>query len=337
MKSSVALCTWNGAQYLREQLQSIFGQTRPVQEIIICDDGSVDGTRDIIKSFEQQYPGIISFMANPTKLEARKNFEQAIRLCTGDLIFLCDQDDVWCRDKVQVTLDFFTDHPDAMGAFSNGSLLHDGETGIERTIWGALSFSTTLQETANAANLFEMLLKLDNFVTGAALCIRKETTAWLFPFYCPPPDYWHDYWIALQIAKRNQLYLLSKKLIGYRVHHAQQTGFSLERQADDMAWLKEAAWNDQFEGMATGKTLSFILNAIRRCNVYANYYKTVGEDNARIDTLRTSLNSQLPGIKTAYFEGLGFIGRKKLWVKAVQKPVKYNYLSFRDRLRLLFS
>ena len=215
MKISVALCTWNGEKYLTEQLESVFAQTYRVQEIVICDDQSTDNTISIILHFEKQFPGIIHLVQNKKALQARKNFEQAITRCTGDLIFLCDQDDRWLENKVADTVDFFTKQPNAVGVFTNGFFLGDEVVMEYKTLWGALSFSAQLQQMANEYNLLEMLLKLNNFVTGAALCFKKEAKAYILPLYCPKP-HWHDYWIALQIAVRNQLYFLDEKLIASR-------------------------------------------------------------------------------------------------------------------------
>ena len=99
---SVAMCTYNGDKYLWEQLQSIASQTRFPHELVICDDRFTDSTTDIIRDFTGSAPFPVRLHINPANLGAAakgitRNFEQASRLCTGDLIAFCDQDDVGTR------------------------------------------------------------------------------------------------------------------------------------------------------------------------------------------------------------------------------------------------
>ncbi len=336
MKISVALCTWNGGDFLAEQLHSIFEQTVPVTEIIICDDMSVDNTIHIINQFQKKHPGIITLVQNRKTLQARKNFEQAITLCTGDLIFLCDQDDRWLDHKVADTVAFFIKHPKAVGVFTNGFFLSDAGVLENKTLWGALSFSVQLQQMANENNLLEMLLKLNNFVTGAAFCFKKEAKAYILPFYCPIP-HWHDYWIALQIAVRNQLYFLDKKLIHYRVHASQQTGFSVVRLDDDEAVFKEGVWQDNYEGLRTAVVLPFLGRAIIRCRQYQKHIAALDQDADRLGILVVSLTKNLAALKQQHFAQLNYIGKKKLFIKSLLQPMKYSYITVKDRLTLLFS
>ncbi|MDO9153719.1 MAG: glycosyltransferase [Paludibacter sp.] len=83
---SVALCTYNGEKFIEEQLNSILNQTLPVEEIVICDDGSTDNTLNIINLFEQNNRNIKVFR-NKNNLGTIKNFEKAISLTSGDIIF----------------------------------------------------------------------------------------------------------------------------------------------------------------------------------------------------------------------------------------------------------
>lgn len=98
---SLALTTFNGAMYLREQLDSIYAQTLLPYEVIVCDDGSTDETPAILDEYAQRY-GLI-WHTNPTPLGINRNFIQAIRLCHGDYVALSDQDDVWLPHKLEQT------------------------------------------------------------------------------------------------------------------------------------------------------------------------------------------------------------------------------------------
>src|SRR5882762_9087557 len=100
MKISIAMCTYNGARYLREQLDSIAAQTRPPSELIVCDDNSLDETREIVAGFAASAPFPVRLGVNEQNLGSIRNFERAIKLCEGDLIALSDQDDVWLPEKL---------------------------------------------------------------------------------------------------------------------------------------------------------------------------------------------------------------------------------------------
>lgn len=92
---SIALCTYNGEKYIEEQLESLIHQTCQPDEIIICDDQSKDNTVNIAKSLLGSWPGAWKVIINKKNLGYKKNFQKAISLCRGDIIFLSDQDDVW--------------------------------------------------------------------------------------------------------------------------------------------------------------------------------------------------------------------------------------------------
>ena len=97
---SVALCTYNGARYLQQQLESIAGQTRRPDEVVVCDDGSGDSTMEFVRSFAKTATFHVRVYQNDRVLGVTKNFDQAIGYCTGDMIALSDQDDVWHPQKL---------------------------------------------------------------------------------------------------------------------------------------------------------------------------------------------------------------------------------------------
>src|ERR1700739_3468336 len=101
---SIALCTYNGEAYIKEQLDSLIDQTYPNCEIIIVDDCSKDGTVGVLKQYADKYPQI-KLHINSENLGYTKNFEKAIRLCNGEYIALCDQDDTWDKNKISILID----------------------------------------------------------------------------------------------------------------------------------------------------------------------------------------------------------------------------------------
>src|SRR5215208_90703 len=101
LKFYVAMCTYNGAQFVAEQLDSIAAQTRRPDELVVCDDGSDDATPEIIREFAHRASFPLRFYVNETNLGSTRNFERAISLCEGDFIALADQDDVWLPEKLE--------------------------------------------------------------------------------------------------------------------------------------------------------------------------------------------------------------------------------------------
>ena len=103
MKISVAMATYNGEKYIEEQLTSILRQTVPVDEVIICDDRSSDQTAFRIQSFisRNALEHNWKFISNGQNLGYASNFIKALRLTSGDLVFFCDQDDIWISDRIE--------------------------------------------------------------------------------------------------------------------------------------------------------------------------------------------------------------------------------------------
>ena len=105
MRVSIAMATCEGGRYLREQLDSLARQTRLPDELVISDDQSTDGTVDIARGFAAQASFEVRIEVNPRRIGVTGNFDHALSLCTGDIVLLSDQDDVWFPSKVEAILD----------------------------------------------------------------------------------------------------------------------------------------------------------------------------------------------------------------------------------------
>lgn len=100
LRFSVALATYNGEQFLPEQLDSLVRQSRRPDELVVTDDGSSDGTVEVVRHFARSAPFAVHVHANETRLGYGENFLKAASLCQGDLVAFCDQDDVWLAAKL---------------------------------------------------------------------------------------------------------------------------------------------------------------------------------------------------------------------------------------------
>lgn len=227
MAISVALCTYNGEKYIKEQLDSILNQTVKPDEIIICDDVSSDSTLQILDSYKERYPQIFSIVKNEINLKSNKNFQQSVSLCTGDYIFCADQDDIWKKDKVEKTLAIFAENSAIEGVFSNAELIDDnGKVFLNTSLWNQISFNEAIYP--RPINLFDIINRKGSIVTGATLCIKRQVKEFIFPFPASK-DIYHDEWIALLLSYKNTLAYTTEKLIQYRIHSAQQVGAEMNR------------------------------------------------------------------------------------------------------------
>lgn len=125
MTCSIAMCTYNGEKYIKEQLESIINQSTQPDEIIICDDGSTDRTIDIVKAVLKSWNGRWRVFENEHNLGYKKNFQKAISLCGSDIIFLSDQDDVWNANKIEIMMKVFQDNPYILLAFHDSEIVDD--------------------------------------------------------------------------------------------------------------------------------------------------------------------------------------------------------------------
>ncbi|MBR3733340.1 MAG: glycosyltransferase, partial [Bacteroidaceae bacterium] len=102
LRISVVMCTYNGERYLREQMDSILRQTYPVEEIVVQDDGSTDGTMQILEEYAQHNPLVKVFSNDSGQHGINANFFSAMRRAKGDYIAISDQDDIWELDKLRL-------------------------------------------------------------------------------------------------------------------------------------------------------------------------------------------------------------------------------------------
>lgn len=217
---SVALCTYNGELYISEQIQSILKQTLLPDEIIICDDGSTDSTLELLGKVSALSAIPIYIYKNEHNLGSTKNFEKAINLCKGDIIFLADQDDLWYENKIKIFKEFFINHPNVLAAFSNGDMIDARGNNLGYTLWDAFKLNAHKQARLNKGKALEVLLK-HNVVTGAAMAFRSNYKKLIFPL----PDLWiHDGWIVLMLSAVGEIKCIDQPLIRYRQHDKQQVG-----------------------------------------------------------------------------------------------------------------
>lgn len=224
MRLSVAMCTYNGEKYIREQLMSIRNQTLRIDEIVICDDCSEDDTVEIIENLIRQYDLPIRLHINTWNHGFRKNFEQAICRCSGDIIFLSDQDDIWLPTKVETIIGYFNSNPDKEFVFTNAALVNAaGIPSYNQTLFDVLGLDKETLDLFDRGYELEML-SIYCRVTGATCALRAS----MMPYCIPLSNIVaHDEMIAMASAFRNKIGYIAQCLIKYRQHGKQTIGLKM--------------------------------------------------------------------------------------------------------------
>jgi len=216
------MTTYNGASFLREQLDSIFAQTRLPDELIVCDDCSRDQTAHILHEYAARAPFEMKVIVNDENLGSIKNFEKAIGLCAGDLIALCDQDDVWRPRKLAVLESAFAEDAGLGLAFSNADLIDEKGAPVRGELWAPL-LNRKRQRAMSGSLRYDVLLGLP-VTTGATMAFRSRFKSLVLPMPTGCPTFIHDRWIATLIAGVARFAVINQKLVAYRLHRRQQIG-----------------------------------------------------------------------------------------------------------------
>lgn len=234
MSVSVVLCTYNGVRFLPQLWQSLLGQTRLPEQIAVRDDASRDGTWELLASLHDAAiaRGIaVSLSRNPRNLGYVKNFEAALGESSGDILFLCDQDDVWHPDKLAAMLARFAQRPRLTLLHTDASLIDAAGNDMRGTLFRALEVTRKEIACIHHGRAFDVLLRR-NLATGATLALRRALLADALPF----PDEWvHDEWLAILAAAIGEVDCLETPLMDYRQHGGNQIGARRRNLADKWA------------------------------------------------------------------------------------------------------
>ncbi|MGH2722685.1 MAG: glycosyltransferase family 2 protein [Actinomycetota bacterium] len=226
MRISVAMCTFNGAAHLRTQLETIAGQTRLPDELVVSDDRSTDDSLQIVEKFAAESPFTVDVSVADRHLGSTRNYERVIQRCSGDVIILCDQDDVWLPHKVERIEGVFGGSPRIGLAFSDAYLINAQGRRTGNRLWDIAGF-TASQRRRMRQDPFGQLMGR-SIVSGCTLAFRADLRRILIPF---PPEQAaprmrliHDRWISIMLASASTVVLIDEPLVEYRIHPRQQVG-----------------------------------------------------------------------------------------------------------------
>ena len=198
---SIAMATFNGEKYIYEQLKSILNQLKEKDEVIISDDGSLDNTLKIIKSFNDKRIKIY----NGPKKGIIKNFENAIKNCNGKYIFLADQDDIWMENKIDTVLKLFETN-------NFTCIVHDAQVFNSKT--NNIICNSFFEFRKSSKGIIRNIIK--NSYIGCCMAFDRKIINKILPI--PYSIEMHDQWIGILNEKYGKVDFIKDKLIKYRRH-----------------------------------------------------------------------------------------------------------------------
>lgn len=209
MKISVCMATYNGSRYIREQISSILNQLNDKDELIISDDGSTDGTIDIINSFNDNRIVLLNHRRNNNVRKniyphylVSSNFENALKSSSGDVIFLSDQDDIWVENKIELMLPYFKDYSLVM---SDCFVIDNKGLVISDSFFKGKEYSE-----GTVRNVLRPIYQ------GCCVGFRRDVLDISLPF--PKKVMLHDAWLGILSEHVGKNKFISDRLIYYRRH-----------------------------------------------------------------------------------------------------------------------
>lgn len=254
---SVALCTYNGEAFLRPLMDSLLAQTYPNVEIIVVDDCSTDQTKGIVMQYAAKNSSV-RFFENQTNLGYNRNFEKALQLCSGALIAICDQDDIWHRDKLSIQQQKMQDHQ---------LVYHDSEFIDDKGVSMNFKMTDKFKFYRGGSPLPFLLM---NCVSGHSILLKKTLLSEILPF---PPGFHYDQWIAFVATDKGSIDFIDQCLVQYRQHEKNSTDVlavrsGKEKKSTDKKIEKlkqEQLWLSVCAAHATGHSAALITELSRLC------------------------------------------------------------------------
>ena len=254
MKISIAMATYNGAAYLREQLDSIAGQKRLPDELVVTDDQSTDDSARIVSEFAAETRFSVRLEINPHRLGVTRNFERALSMCSGDLVFLSDQDDVWLPEKIDRLTQYAERAPHASCIINDAWLADEA-----------------LQPTGatKMAQIEALGLPKEAMVQGCCVALRGELLGCLLPI--PDDQQSHDNWLVQMADLLGQTVRLREPLQYYRRHGRNASNTTANRLNSPGPWRQLRERVAEFLRRARAadgldKEFRFCASALQRLN-----------------------------------------------------------------------
>lgn len=223
MTIGVVIATYNGEKYIEKQLESIITQTIKPTRIVISDACSADKTVSLCEDILSGQK-VISYTIykHDKQLNVTDNFNFGLNICNTDYVFMCDQDDVWLKDKIEVTLEAMIKYNACLG-FTNARIVDSNLKSSSLSLWERIGFycdSENMLFNPDTNALLTVLIR-KNIVTGMCTCVSKELLAIALDI---PNTTIHDVWLAMVASCVGNVVAIRKECVLYRQHTNNQIG-----------------------------------------------------------------------------------------------------------------
>ncbi len=215
-KVSIVMSTYNGEKYIKEQIDSILGSTYQDINLYISDDCSSDHTMEIINSYQKEDPSRIYVHRNERNMGYTLNFLSAVTKADSDYVMLCDQDDVWKKDKIELTLMEMKRLEARHGNAVPIAVFTDAQVVDEKLETLHPSFFQSGNLNPLKTDLPHILM--ENKLIGCTVMINQALRDILAQRPLPRHARYHDWWIALIAAALGEISFLPKATLLYRQH-----------------------------------------------------------------------------------------------------------------------
>lgn len=217
----ILMATYNGEEYIHEQIQSILSQTYTEWILYIRDDKSTDKTVSIIRKFVEKYPNKIIFIEDDLgSLGAKNNFSQLINYSINEYCMFCDQDDVWLENKIEISMDAMKSGEKLHG--NNKPILVHTDLSVVDEKLNLIDNSYWKFQGLNVENKTINRLLVENNITGCTILINKILKDKIVNI--PKNAIMHDWWIGLIATIFGNIIVVSEKTILYRQHTKNEIG-----------------------------------------------------------------------------------------------------------------
>lgn len=283
---SIALCTYNGALYLKEQLNSILSQDYQNIEIVISDDKSTDGTYELLQSYQLKYPQI-KLQQNTMNLGFNKNFEQTIFRCKGAYIAIADQDDIWVSNKLSILLT----------AIKNDLLIYHDSVYINEQ--GQPTGKKIFDVHRFVKGQCTSYLLYNNCVSGHACFFKNSLLNYITSF---PKEIYYDWWIAYTAACMGQIGYVTQPLVKHRRHMQSSTTKDSKTGKSQRIKNLRLFYSHHLTPESTKALILKLLDGYHQLNTQGYSFKLlcllIGHSSAIFFTRKKSLFSQIKFILT---------------------------------------
>lgn len=210
----IVLSTYNGAEWLDQQIESIVGQTFGDWHLIARDDGSTDATPDILRAWQERLGQKMTIMASRENLGAARSFERLLEAAEARYIMFADQDDVWLPNKIELTLSRMVDterlHPgEPVLVFTSLRIVDSNLSDTGDTFFSRYGYDFPFSARFNN-------ICVNCCVTGCTMMLNKRAKAVSLPFGAHAPM--HDWWIGATVARTGVLSVIEQPTMLYRAH-----------------------------------------------------------------------------------------------------------------------